>query len=327
MLSSGMEHRGTTKRTAGRLFAAALLIAAQTASATTYISAEPIPNVNIVGEQDLGKITSIGYSNLEQWSQRLLDDCSVVDEVIEALSDDGAISTVTSTNTHVVVAAGGFEAVTDPSYVLTVEDSGCHAVSEADVDVLDNALGYVLNQGGTTHFSTSNPNAYAFAIDYALVTFTGGPPTGDQAREFFDHVGTVDAALWSGEFAGFTQIDFGGSSTNDSLLFLRPSVSKHRFATSLSAAASTAPLPVSYSPLTNNGRPTTARAGVAFPENDWLAFPNGDGYLVNIPASPQLLSELAALRQLHLSAVDSLIDAIDQNNVQTYLDTGFTCPN
>ena len=46
-------------------------------------------------------------------------------------------------------------------------------MSEEDVNVLDNALGYVLNQGGTAHFSPDNPKAYAFSLDYAVVTFAG----------------------------------------------------------------------------------------------------------------------------------------------------------
>ena len=52
--------------------------------------------------------------------------------------------------------------------------------------------------------------AYAFTLDYAVVTFPG-TLSGDEARQFFDRLGTIDAALWSGQFAGFTQIDFGSS--------------------------------------------------------------------------------------------------------------------
>ena len=78
------------------------------------------------------------------------------------------------------------------------------------------------------------------------------------------------------------------------MLFLQPAVSKNRFISGLFAAASD-DLRATYAPLKSNGAPTTARAGIAFPENDWVTFPTGDQYLANIPASPQLLSELAAL--------------------------------
>ncbi|MET0212001.1 MAG: hypothetical protein ABW292_03310, partial [Vicinamibacterales bacterium] len=248
--------RDVTGRTIGS-FVAFLLLWTHTASATTYMSVEPVPNRDVVGEDNLAAIRSIGYANLERWSQRLLDECRIADSVIDALSDNGAISSVTSTNTHAVVAAGGFEGGTNPSFVFTVQDSGPGSVTEADVDVLGNALGYVLNQGGTAHFSPDNFKAYAFPLDYALVTFSG-TLSGAEAQAFFEHLGTIDEALFSGLFAGFTQIDLAGSLTNNSMLFLQPAVSKRRFISGLSAAVEDDPR-ASYSPLTNNGAPTTAR--------------------------------------------------------------------
>jgi hypothetical protein len=44
----------------------------------------------------------------------------------------------TQTNTRFVVAAGGFEAETNPSHVFTVQDSGPGAVTAGDVNVLSN---------------------------------------------------------------------------------------------------------------------------------------------------------------------------------------------
>src|SRR5215475_4228510 len=41
-------------------------------TATTYISVEPIPNRDVVGENALAKIMTVGYPNLELWSNRLL---------------------------------------------------------------------------------------------------------------------------------------------------------------------------------------------------------------------------------------------------------------
>jgi hypothetical protein len=326
MLTSLVEHRRKPHRGVGRLFAAALAIAAPTASATTHLSAEPIPTADVIGQEDLDKLESVGYSNLELWAQRLLDECLVVDQVIDALTDDGVISTITPGNTSVVVAAGGFEAVTNPSFVSTIDDTGCGAADQADVDVLSSALGYVLSQGGTAHFSPDDHMAYWFALDYAVVTFSG-TLTGEEAKAFFDHVGTVDAALWSGMFAGFTQIDFDGSPTNNSMLFLQPAVSKNQFVAGLFAAANSSPEMPTYSPTKPNGQPTTARAGIAFPENDWVAFPGGDQYLATVGGSAQLVADLAEMRDLHLTAVENLVEAIDQNDVEAYLDTGFSCPN
>jgi hypothetical protein len=147
-----------------------------------------------------------------------------------------------------------------------------------------------------------------------------------EARQFFEHVATIDAALFSGQFAGFTQIDFENSPTNNSMLFLQPAVPKHRFIAGLAAAAASQP-GASYFPLKNNGAPTTARAGIAFPGNDWLAFPDGDQYLAAIAGTPQLVDELAMLRQKHLAAVRNLLDAISGNRVDEYLGVGFSCPN
>lgn len=307
------------------LIASVLLTTTLAVHATTYISVEPIPSRDVVGEDALAEILSVGYPHLELWSNRLLNDCGIVQEVIDVLASQGAISTVHPWNTSFRVGAGGFEGVTNPSYVFTVQDSGPDAVSEADVDVLDNALGYVLNQGGTAHFSPDNARAYFFSLDYAVVTFAD-TLTGVAAKRFFDFLGTIDAALWSGRFAGFTQIDFQDSPTNNSMLFLKPATSKQRLITGLSAAASTTP-GATYVTVNNNGEPTTEKAGIAFPGNDWIAFPDGDQYLMQLgEPSPQLLSQLAALRQLHLQAVDSLLKAIAKDAVSVYLNHQFRCP-
>jgi hypothetical protein len=296
----------------------------QPVTATTYISAEPIPSEDVVGQNALDLILSAGYSNLELWSNRLLNDCHIVQNVIDVLTANGAISTINSSNARVRVAAGGFEGVTDPSFVFTVQDSGPNAASAADITVLDNALGYVLNQGGTAHFSPDNARAYDFPLDYAVVTFTG-TLTGVQAKGFFEFLGTIDPALFSGQFAGFTQIDFQGSLTNNSMLFLKPATTKQLFITGLSTAASTTP-GATYVTLNNNGQPTTAKAGISFPENDWIAFPGGDQYLAKLNSpSAQLLSQLATLRQRHLQAVASLVNAIQRGRLSVYLNNQFRC--
>ncbi len=286
------------------------------ATAQTYISAEPIPSGDIVGSANLDKILGLGYSKLERWSDLLLNQCRITDDVIHSLSVNGAIHTINSNNTDAAVAAGGFEGVTDPTYVLKVNDSGSQGASATDIGILDNALGYVLNQGGTVHFSPSNFKAYDFPLDYAVVSFNGNL-SGTGAKGFFEYLGTIDPALFSGMFAGFTQID-------NSMLFLQPATSKNEFISGLSTAAGN--VGAQYSPTNKNGVPTTARAGVSFPGNDWVTYPNGDQYLVNITnATPALLNELAALRQKHLRAVSDLLNAINKGTVQTFLNQ-FKCP-
>ena len=320
-----MRTSGRGRATGGIVFCL-LLAWVHSVSAITYLSVEPVPNRDVVGEADLAAIRSIGYANLERWSQLLLGQCRVVDSVIDALAANAALgSEITLTNTQVTVAAGGFEGRTNPSFVFTIQDSGAGSVREADVNVISNALGYVLNQGGTSHFSPDHHNAYDFQLDFAIITFSG-TLSGGEAQAFFEHVGTVDEALFSGLFAGFTQIQLPDSTTNNSMLFLRPAVGKRQFMLGLSAAEADDPR-ASYSPLKNNGTPTTDRAGVAFPFNDWLASPEGEQYLTNIGASDRLRGELLALRLLHLDAVNNLLDAIDEGQVDDYLASQFTCPN
>ena len=325
MQLSPVRDRCTTNRMAGLVVAIALCLAVHTVSATTYMSVEPIPNRDVIGEGNLAKLRSIGYGNLERWSQRLLSECSAVDNVIDTLSAHRAITSVTPANTRFVVAAGGFEGVTNPSFVFTVQDTDAGSASAADINVLGNALGYVLSQGSTAHFSPDNAKAYAFVLDYAVVTFRG-TLTGDEAGAFFEHVGTIDTALFSGLFAGFTQIDFGTSSTNNSMLFLQPAVSRNRFVSGLSTAAGDV-RGATYFPLKNNGTPTTARAGIAFPGNDWATAPEGDDYLANIGGPSELRHALAALRAKHLTAVENLLAAINDDRVERYLDHQFRCPN
>jgi hypothetical protein len=301
-------------------------LAALPVSADTYMSAEPIPSVQILGKADLAKIEGLGYSKLELWSIRLLYDCGIVQNVISTLRDNEAISTIHPSNTLYGVAAGGFEGVTDPSYVFKIEDSGPLPASQTDIFVLDNALGYALNQGGTAQFALKfDPaNPYTFSLAYAVVTF-GGYLTGEEARKFFNYLGTINPALWRGKNAGFTQIALNDFGLSNSMLFLIGAVSKKEFATGIYNAATTTP-DMTYSPL-ENGAPTTATAGAAFPGNDWITSPNGQGYLSNlINPSPQLLNELAALRQKHLRAVADLLEAIKDGNVWSYLGDRFKCP-
>jgi hypothetical protein len=302
----------------------AATLAGRAADATTYVSAEPIPSPRIVGAAKLAAIENLGYADRAQWAGLLLGECRIVANVIRVLRDNAVIGTVTDANTSAVVAAGGYQGVTDPSYVLTFRDRGPGSASAADIFALDNALGYTLNQGGTAQFGLPyDPgNAYEFSIAYAVVTFAGGL-TGEQAQAFFDYLGTIDPALWTGANAGFTQIGVRHAPEDNAMLFLIGNVSKTEFAKGLAEAARTTP-GATYAPLGANGQPRTASAGAAFPGNGWTT-PSG-GYLENLPDSPTLLGDLRQLRQRHLRAVADLVNAIDHGTVPTYLGTGFSCP-
>jgi hypothetical protein len=157
------------------------------------------------------------------------------------------------------------------------------------------------------------------------VTFAGYL-TGEEARKFFNYLGTIDAKLWSGRNAGFTQIALNDFGLSNSMLFLIGAVSKNEFTEGLYQAVTTTP-DTTYSPLDKNGAPTTATAGAAFPSNDWKSSPGGQGYLSHLRnPSPQLLNQLAALRQKHLRAVADLLQAINDGDLWGYLGDRFKCP-
>lgn len=301
-------------------------LAGRPVSAQTYISAEPIPSSQVVGAAELAKIESLDYSTRALWAERLLNDCGIVQNVIVTLWQNKAINTILPSNTSYGVAAGGYQGVTDPSYVFKINDSGPGAASAQDIYVLDNALGYALNQGGTAQFGLSyDPsNPYTSPLAYAIVTFQGYL-TGEQAQAFFNYLGTIDAALWSGANAGFTQIALQPFGPNNSMLFLIGNVSTSEFTSGIYKAVVTTPGAM-YSPLVN-GAPSTATSGAAFPGNDWTSSPNGQGYLSNlVNPSQQLLYQLAALRRTHLQAVAMLLQAINGGNVASYLGAQFKCP-
>ncbi|MEE9562504.1 MAG: hypothetical protein V3W50_05500 [Thermoanaerobaculia bacterium] len=292
-----------------RLFTALLVsvatLAAIPADAVTFASVEPIPNEDVVGAAVLDNILSISYSDRERWATTLID-CGVVQGVIDALASDDTITTINSANTTFGVAAGGFEGQTNPSFVFTIVDTGVNTASTNDIETLVNALGYVLSQGGTAHFNPEDQRAYDFFLRYITISFMPGPLEGEEAQEFFEHVGTIDVDLFSGLFAGFTQI-------GDSMLFLQPAVSQLQFISGQFVAAETF-AGAEYDQINNGGHPTTAKAGVAFRGNDWIAQPLGDGYLENIDQDPFAdlgdLDNLAELRADHLQFVADLDEAI-----------------
>ena len=47
-----------------------LLVSPHTSFATTYMSVEPIPNRDVVGQSNLNAILGIGYAKLERWIPR-----------------------------------------------------------------------------------------------------------------------------------------------------------------------------------------------------------------------------------------------------------------
>jgi hypothetical protein len=111
------------------------------------------------------------------------------------------------------------------------------------------------------------------------------------------------------------------------MLFLKPAASKQSLIRGLSAAVE-ATSGASYDTLNNNGRPATAKAGVAFPGNDWMESPLGDQYLSQLgERSAKALKALADLQEEHRLAAAALAAAIENGTVDDYLTSGFTCPS
>ncbi|MEM8931326.1 MAG: hypothetical protein AAGE94_09135 [Acidobacteriota bacterium] len=308
-----------------RSFCVVALLLAQPIGAVTYLSAEPVPSVDVIGEPTLDILLALDIDIRQAWADALLR-CGLVEGVIEALTADRTITTINTANTVFEVATGGFEGTTNPAYVFTLVDRGVNAVSRADVDTLSNALGYVLSQDGTVHLDPEDATAYDFALDYVVVSFVTGVPSGALAEAFFEHAGAVDAALFSGASAGFSQI-------GTALLFLQPSIDLDRFVGGMFAAATSFP-DVVYAPLDRFGNPTSAVAGVAFPANDWLADPGGSDYLARVGQAPNAdlggLPNLNRLRRFHLRAAQVLArqaaGGLFREHGARVLDRAFACP-
>ena len=183
-----------------------------------------------------------------------MTNCSIVADVIDTLKAYGAIAgnvnyAGANPNVSIIVAAGGFQGVTDPTYLLTVDDT---IVRPNDVATISNILGYVLNQGGTSHFDLFSPNFYNLQLDYAVVSFPNQTLPIEEAQDFFQFVGTIDPALFSGTFAGFTQVALPGSPVDNSMVFLIPAVKPSEFIRGLSTAAGQYP-GAATSPSTTKG--------------------------------------------------------------------------
>ena len=139
----------------------------------------------------------------EAFAERLLQ-CGIVDDVIDALTSTGAITTVNDLNTHFEVGAGGFAGRTNPSFVYTVIDSGPNAASHDDIKVLTDSLGYVLSQGSAFLLDADDPASFDFPANYVVLNFTR-PPSIARSAALFRTVGRIDPELFETDTSGYTQ--------------------------------------------------------------------------------------------------------------------------
>ena len=265
------------------------------AAANTYGSVEPIANPDAL---DTGALRDQSLAVKEAFAERAFE-CGVVDEVIEALTETGAVTTIDGLNTSFDVAAGGFAGQTNPAYVYVVVDSGPDAASTADIGTLTNSLGYVLSQGSAFLLDGDDPAAFDFPANYVVLNFDA-PPTMEESAALFETVGAIDPELFETFTSGYTQ--FGRA-----YLSLQSDVPDEQFIAGYVQAAQQAG--VEYTPIVG-GVPRLFTGGAAFPDNDWVENPEGEAYLGRIPAASH--DELAELRDDHLRTTRDALHIVDR---------------
>jgi hypothetical protein len=253
------------------------------AQANTYGSVEPIANPAVI---DTGALRDTDLDVRKAFADRALE-CGVVEDVIQALSKTGAITTINDLNTHFEVAAGGFAGNTNPTYAYTVIDSGPNAASIDDIKVLTDSLGYVLSQGSAFLLDADNPASFDFPANYVVLNFVTPPPL-ERSAALFETVGRIDPELFETDSSGYTQ--FGRA-----YLSLQSFVEDAQFIAGYVQAA--AEFGVEYTPIVA-GVPSLFRGGAAFPGNDWTVNKKGEDYLARIPV--QSHKALGRIRDAHL---------------------------
>ncbi len=263
----------------------------------TYGSVEPVPNPAII---DTTPIRDLSLTTREALADRILA-CGVVDDVIDALSDAGAISTINDSNSLFDVSAGGFAGSTSPAIVYTMTDSGPDAASQGDIEVLTNSLGYVFSQGSAFLLDADDPSSFAFPANYAVMEFPS-EPTIEESAALFETVGAIDPELFETFTSGYTQ--YGAS-----YLTLQSAVPDQQFIDGYVAAA--AAVGVEYQPVVA-GVPSLFTGGADFPFNDWSTDTEGEGYLSRIPAAAH--DELGEIRDGQLAMISHALRITQRGN-------------
>lgn len=244
----------------------------------TYGSVEPVPNPTVI---DTTPIRDLSLSTRETLADRIFA-CGVVDDVITSLTETGAISTITASNSLFDVSAGGFAGNTSPAIVYTMVDSGPDAATHADIEILTNSLGYVFSQGSGFLLDADDQMSFGFPANYAVLQFDA-EPTIEESAALFETVGAIDPDLFATFTSGYTQY-------GTAYLTLQSAVPDQQFIDGYVAAADA--FGVEYQPVVA-GVPSLFTGGADFPFNDWSADTEGEGYLARIPAaSHEALGEI-----------------------------------
>src|SRR5262245_13473559 len=265
--------------------------------ANKYGSVEPIANPAVI---DTTPLRDQPLRVREAFANRLLQ-CGIVNQVVDALTVTGSITTINNLNTSVAVGAGGFAGATNPSFVFTVIDHGPNAASTNDVKVLTDSLGFVMSQGSGFLLDADDPSNFDFPANFVVLNFRRPPPIAVSAA-LFETVGRIDPNLFETDTSGYTQ--FGRA-----YLSLQSAVRDQEFIEGYVRAA--ALFGVEYTPIVN-GTPSLFQGGAAFPGNDWIVSPNGEEYLARIPV--QSHRALARIRAFHLRVTREVLRRLDRRD-------------
>ena len=234
----------------------------------------------------------------EAFAERSFE-CGVVDEVIDALTSSGAVTTIDDLNTSFDVAAGGFAGETNPAFVYIVVDSGPNAASTADIQTLTNSLGYVLSQGSAFLLDGDNPDAFDFPANYVVLNFDS-TPTMEESAALFETVGEIDPELFETDTSGYTQ--YGRA-----YLSLQSDVPDQQFIDGYVQAAAQAG--VEYTP-SSTASPACSRVALPSPTTTGQPNTEGEAYLARIPAASH--DDLAEIRDDHLQTTRDALRIVDR---------------
>jgi hypothetical protein len=184
--------------------------------------------------------------------------------------------------------------------VFTVIDDGPNAATAADVAILTDSLGYVMSQGSAFLLDADNPAGFDFTANYVVLNFDT-PPSISRSAALFRTVGRIDPELFETDTSGYTQ--YGRA-----YLSLQSDVPNQQFIDGYSEAAEV--FGVEYTPIVN-GEPGLFEGGAAFPGNDWISNPGGEGYLRRIPS--QSHRALARIRAFHLRTTREVLRKLEHD--------------
>lgn len=286
------------------------LVFSLVAASTVILSSSPIPNEAVIGSADLAAIAAKSIGTRTAWATQVLNKCPVVHATVALLNSPvcgNAIRTGGGRLRSITVSAGGFEQVTDPTFVFNFNGA---TTAANDIAILDNAIAFVLSQGGNGRFATDLSIPWAddgFPSQYISAVFNSVISTQDAAA-FWDVLGATHTNLLTSPYAGFTQVNTATSQ----LVFIipeayydDPALFYSDFLDGVNAWNAATPGTTKDATVVPGA---TSDINIAFTWNDWTESPQGQVFFQSItgflgrPLPLLCRIGLSTLRQTHLLA-------------------------